>query len=319
MNKRKLETPSLPLNGYNLATFVATVVLLFLGVVAGQSATGNQQSTNIANGYKATELLLNAVENLAAERGLAYTVLRSKQSPKTETLEAIKQARDRSNDAFKQAVSLIKAEFTTTNNARLTAGIEDQLLRIQRLRATFDKRSSQKGYVSLKFQWFEITSRAIEVSNDLMYKVQNELRRAGVGAEASRIMQLQRLVLAMSDYAGRERAVISGEIAGQKAIPSAYKSLQRDVYRSRVQSIWRKVKYIASQKSLSSHLNSLVTDIEKQYFKDLEKVRKALRTAHKSRVPYPVSASSWFEQSTKAIEKMMDLARKAGHAAQFKS
>lgn len=298
------------------AAFFASVAFLLAGAFAYQPAMSDQRSVNIAKGFKATDLLLVAVQNLAEERGLTYTVLRSKQSPSAETLKAIKMARDQSIETFKQAVGLVKTDFVSARNERLTDDIESQLKRVQRLRTAFDNRGSVKRTFVLQFQWFETTTRAIETSNELMHKIQNEMQRVGVDAKAGRSMQLQRLVLAMSDYAGRERAVVSGAIAGQKTIPSAYKSLQQHIYRRRVNNIWRNVKSLASDYEFSPELNLLIKEVDRIYFGELENVRQAITAARKTRSPYPITASSWFGQSTAAIEKMLELARKAGHAAQ---
>ncbi len=105
----------------------------------------------------------------------------------------------------------------------------------------------------------------------------------------------------MSEYAGRERALIGRTISSGRALDSeALQTLAS--YRSRVEQSWTTVTPYLSRKDADPDVISAAAAVKQMFFGDFESTRKAVYNAGISGTPYPIDADKWVAEATAAID-----------------
>lgn len=265
-------------------------------------------------GYRASELLLNAAANLTEERGLVYTALQGGGFPSVESRAAIRQKRELSNQAFREALYLIRTGFAAAPEAKLTRTVEYELGKLEALRESVDRWQRDADDPGRPLQWFSAASRLMVFTGELMQLVHSRIRAAGVDPSADAGLRLQHLALVLSDLAGRERALISGAITRQQPLSGGFLGVIF-AYRGRINGIWRTVETIAAEQDLSPEVRETLQAVKSSYFDDLERTRRRLRQLSEAGAPYTISAADWFEQSTRSIARMIEMGSRAGRLA----
>jgi methyl-accepting chemotaxis protein len=118
-------------------------------------------------------------------------------------------------------------------------------------------------------------------------------------------------VATLAEYAGRERALLGGVIAGGIPIPSALAETLKG-YRALVENASDQV---LSLKALSSTPKELVVVIEfyeKEFLGTYQSLREEVYAASKSGKPYPVNGGKWIENATKGINTALAISNAIG-------
>ena len=302
-----------------LAGGAICIMAVVVGIVVWNSSNVDLATkasrTNLAIGYKAIDHLLLGVKALAEERGLGFTALQLNRPVSERVRTALVQKRREADAAFAEAIRLVRTEFVGQRGARLTAALEQRLRALATLRKVYHDWDITRPKPGQAYQWFARTSSVLRACEDMLVLVQVEIRRISSNVQVDVALRLQYLGLVMTDFAGRERAVISGAIAQQEDASKSYAI----GYRGRVIQMWRTVNLIASTHDLPPEIRAEIASIEKLYFEDLEEIRKSLQLARKAGAKYPIPPAQWFDHSSAAVDKMLLLARRAGELARQSS
>lgn len=268
-----------------------------------------------AQAFRAVELLSTASSYLAEERGLAFSAIKKGVPLDASDIKLLDARRLRSTDLLDQFEDQVNSGAlglppTDIFFASLVYNRGDVSQRRQEV-DNWRPNESQSEFDEMPRRWFNSASRLLVSIENMHSALHARLRLRDIEPNASRAMQLQYLALLMNDYAGRERAIISGIIGGGESYTEVER---RDLipYRRRIDSIWESVRVLAKDYNVDANLRILIKQFDKAFFVDLDGTRKALKQANLAGKPYPITAEEWFARSTRAIQKIVDLSKQTG-------
>ncbi|MFW0776950.1 MAG: methyl-accepting chemotaxis protein [Rickettsiales bacterium] len=267
--------------------------------------------------------LLKAAGDWAVERGVSNAALNASAPISDERKQKILARREAAKamyvDALKHIDELIKVIDPSNPHYQLlidtTENTKQRFAEAEQLRALLDKNlekyKSQRDPELIK-QWVPTMSALIITSQDLRFLLTEEAMK--VDPELGREGEFRHFSWIMSEYAGRERAMIGGLIAANQRITNVkLKTLSE--YRGRVEEAWGLVKKLGYTSNEDVH--KAMANVQKVFFDDFSTVRDRIYAAG-MRNPtyteeggmhsvYPVSGEDWIASATKAINSILML------------
>ncbi|WP_234886625.1 methyl-accepting chemotaxis protein, partial [Sinorhizobium saheli] len=264
---------------------------------------------------KTSDLLLSAAGHWAVERGIVNAALAGKDPASTETREAIQERRADADAALAQALQRIEeadafdaSDRTVTNTKVLLEQIIDIRRRVD---AELDKPLASRDS-TLSEQWVSTMTSLIMASQNL--RVAAQFQPDTIETNISQIQDARGAIWTMSEYAGRERALLGRAVSSGKGLD--IETLQTlATYRGRVEQSWLAVAPYLSRKDADSEVMSAAAAVNETFFDSFEATRKAVYQAGISGTPYPLDADKWIAEATGAIDTLLALAHKTGEAA----
>lgn len=251
------------------------------------------------------EDLLNAADNWAVERGVTNSALASATKPPQTMLDTIKKRRAAAEEAYENAMAVVKTlEFEGKDT--YIQEVESAHKKAVALRAKAEKEFTKPAMfrdVKISKSWVPTMTDLILKSQKLRFNIGEELGAAD--PKLAFKAQMKHFSWIMSEYAGRERAILGGTISSKRSISSdALAKLSR--FRGAVESAWDTVEKISL-----THPNAVVDPaIEKArqvYFTKFQTTREKVYEAGNNAEPYPLSASEWIKESTNAINSLLGI------------
>jgi hypothetical protein len=272
-----------------------------------------------AQAFRAIELVTTASSYLAEERGLAFSAMIQGVSLDASDIKLLVARRLRSNFLLDQledqvnsgALGLPPTDIFFASLVYNRRDVSQRRLEVDNWRPD----ESRSEFNKMPRQWFNSASRLLASIANMHSALHARLRIEGLEPNASNATQLQYLALLMNDYAGRERAIISGIIGGDEP----YTEIERRELiplRTRIDSIWESVRILAKDDSVEPNIKELIVRLNNAFFVELEGTRMALKQANLAGKPYPITAEQWFSKSTRAIENIVDLSKQTGVLSQ---
>lgn len=270
--------------------------------------------------FHAIELLTTAYSLLAEERGLAFSAMKQGLSLDASVSTLLDARRHQSDFALDQFLDQIKSGAiglapTDIFLRAIVYNRDDVSLRRQEV-DKWEPNDRRSEFDELPRHWFNSVSRLLASLANMHSALHARLRLDNFGSAAANAMQLQYLALLMNDYAGRERAIVSGMIAADEA----YREVERRElasYRARIDSIWASVHALANREHVDRRLARLIERFNKAFFVELDGTKKALKLANLAGKPYPITAEEWFARSTQTIENIVVLSTQAGELSRY--
>lgn len=252
------------------------------------------------HGFRAAVLLLNAAAKLAEERGIVYTALMRGGSLTPQEYVSVWERRASADFILEEALAQVEAGLGLSRNASMMTNLMERRAELEETRKAFDQISISSELPSPEM-WFATSSRLIGAAESLLLLVHHKV--VNIAPEAKAGLAIQHYVWIAGEYAGRERALLSGMIAQNKPLESP--TLQYTMkYRNRVLNAWLSAKRVVE--TLHDHLPSgvmaSVSSVDHVYFGDLQERRKELEIASANNQTYPVSAEAWFTTATEAMQ-----------------
>lgn len=285
---------------------ITTIFTLFVFAEASYqlwSAWHKKQGYVFAEGAsKAVKSLLEAAGHWAVERGVANSAIYSASQPDAKTLGVIAERRENGDKAFFDALGVISGlEFP--HKEGLIATTKDAYDKVKERRLSVDENlaySPRQESKSLKESWVPTITTLIQHSQDMRFVITEQVSDIWLKKK----LQLQHFAWVMSEYAGRERAVIGSHLSSGKAMDTSTLELLSN-YRGRVEMAWHTVQ------KLSEHGNegilSAAEGIQEGIFGDFHTLRQEIYAAGIAGAKYPVTAGEWIKESTKAIDTILAL------------
>ena len=303
------------------ASLLAIVSLLCLSTIALAGREVIDAWANLADAgqvessNRTSDLLLSAAGNWAVERGIANTALAGKDPLSSETRNALRKRREDADAALAEAlqrvgeVDAVKAGDTTVANVK-AAWKQVADLRRQVDNALGSPLAARESAVSE--QWVPTMTALIMASQNL--RIAAQYLPDTVETNISQIQDAKGAIWTMSEYAGRERALIGRAVSSGKALDTA--TLQTlATHRGRVEQSWLAVAPYLSRKDADPAVKAAAAAVNLTFFGSFETTRKAVYEAGISGAPYPLDADRWVAEATSAIDALLALAHKAGNAA----
>lgn len=287
---------------------VLAMVILILTHWQEQRTTADR----IAN-ITVAGLLLDAAREIALERGLTQTALLEEEEPAQPVLDALQLQRIKADAAFLRAVDLARMQGSApAHNARI-ARLSNSHGEIVHLRRLVDAQLATGGSrhnPSLSDKWQpQITTFIMQLQ-----EANEAMAYAASGDEfLLGLLRIRDAAWGMSEYAGRERALISGLIA--QGVGPDEPTLRRLLnYEGRVFGYWETLQTSAGNIPAPGPLRITVANAKRRFIDDFQPRRAAIYRAIGTAAPYPLSAHEWFSLSTEAIDALWTVERAAGQA-----
>lgn len=291
------------------ALALATVAGIGIGALLwkpAQSALAPEQALTALN------LLASAYSDLGEERGLAFVALKRGASFDAKTREMLTARRARANAALDQISDQINARILDIDPDDLfVRTFAEHRTAVEKLRKETDAWSpwnDSKEDTHLPRIWFNSMNRLLASMSSLHTVLHMGVKRTELGANRSAALQMQYLTLLMNDYAGRERAIISGAIAENEPLSNNERDELR-TFTDRVATIRESIKGLASSEHIPPQVKNRIERFDRAYFGELAETRAALLSANESGKPYPMSAQQWFNKSSRAIDTIVEISK----------
>lgn len=123
-------------------------------------------------------------------------------------------------------------------------------------------------------------------------------------AKATTLLRLKQLTWSMSEYAGRERALIAGKIAANEYIDPTTRA-QVIENRGRVVEAWDHVRGLVEHSVPDPRIATAMQEAQETFFVDFDRTRAAIYGASDAGTAYPIGSTAWFDSSTEAIEALL--------------
>lgn len=249
--------------------------------------------------------LLAAAGSWAMERGATNAALNAPKKANNETIQTILKYRKEGNSYYNNAIREIE-NLHFHGKDELLHKVERDYRKVQTIRKKVDaniSKSKSKRSEKLLISWVPAMSKLIVESQDLRFSAGEELASLGSGLEAR--VQINHFSWIMSEYAGRERAIIAGLISSDSNMsPTTLEKLA--TFRGYVENAWDvSVKFSKSEES--KEVSSAIENARNNYFGNFEKLRQEIYEVGIYGGGYSLGAKEWIHESTKAINTLLGI------------
>jgi methyl-accepting chemotaxis protein len=261
-------------------------------------------------GYSArtSDLLLTGAGALALERGLTNTALSGENPATADVISQIAERRAIGDAALTAAVERVEAQAAFGGRDALLTALEAERQEVAALRQQADLALAAplSGRPSdLLSNWVPTMTSLIMASQRL-----REGAKYVANSTAARIAMIETLrgeVWTMSEFAGRERALV-GALLASGAPMDAQKLNTLSVNRGRVEQAWFNVEAYLGRDGAAPELQAAADVVRAEFFGSFETLRQSVYAAGTGGSPYPLAASEWVARSTAAIDTLLALA-----------
>lgn len=262
-----------------------------------------------------TDLLMQAAAAWALERGTVVKALEAQRPLRSEERALIRDNRRLSEEVLAH----LRAQQHTL--APLHNGVEalsqdvfNAYAAVEALRRELD-RAAAEGDLPAGLQpgaWFAATTALIRSVHQLSLALRDQVDGHSALAVT---MRLRTMAWELTEFAGRERALISGILAGQRE-PTAGEFEQIGHYRGHLDSALQDVDRITGMPQLDPSLKEALARVREAYGEELLGHRQRIRPALLSGQAPPGTADLWFDAVTRVIGTAIELQRLTSEASQ---
>lgn len=290
-----------------LIVLISTLVTLVVGV----SGMLLFKATEDFNNSKFVEEVAPLMDDLivvagkwAQERGMTATALRSAIVISDDQMAKIVALRKESDKLFKQASESLESR----NDLPMEAAMKKKAgayQAVQEMRKKVDKELKKPAIFrdgKVVRNWVPTMSELIIVSQDMRYEVGEIFSK--YDPYIAVISQLKHNLWVMSEYSGRERAVMGGLIAGGKS-PSVNQLVTLAKYRGKVEEAWHQVHEVVLAEN-KPNFNEASKKLESSFIDKYEKVREDVYASAYDGLSYNYSSKEWFAAATDAIGSIIN-------------
>ncbi len=251
---------------------------------------------------KTIALLLSTAGDWAVERGVTHSGITSSAIPDAAMQDTIMTRRQRGNDAYMQAMEQVQS-YTFSGKEALLSNIHTAYDRVVRLRAMVDQDillPRRERREKLLESWVPAMSKLIVSTQDLRFALTQ--KAASLNPEIGRQSQLKHFAWIVSEYAGRERAIIGGIVSSGNIVNSQKLALLSR-FRGKVDMGWNLVKKLAI--GSNDDVAKSIDQSGEVFFTSFQSLRQSIYADFYARNVPSVTVTEWIKQSTKAIDTIL--------------
>ena len=258
---------------------------------------------------------------MAMERGVTAIVLADPDHASAEILAEMAQLRQAFEQQHQHLIQIFRELPSLANEHPLAIAMHEFLIwhgRLDTLRQVVDARLNQThSSIPLSEQeWIEQSSRHIEILTGVRHASMVALPGNTYTYKPNPV--LKEALFTVSEYAGRERAIIGTAIANRRPL-SSEEILQLQRYRYIVELGLQRVRNIARNLSTANGVGVItaLSELESGFLGRYEELRRQVYAASESQAPYPVSADEWYSEATRGINTMVALSESISANQQY--
>ena len=300
--------------------------LLFFIVAAFMAALLYVASTNLLSAWDTMrsarimqenveigDLLLSSAGSLATERGITNTALSAASATEQATTARIAELRGNTDKALDSALEhLGSAEFSGRD--RLIQSVRQNRDALAALRRDIDRQltlASEARDSGIVAQWVPAVTALIMSSQDLRIAAQEV--PATALARTQIMIDLRQAMWIVSEYAGRERALVGGMIARNAPLDSE-RLATLAAYRGRLEQSWTMIEVYSNRPFANPAVLPAIAAAKAEFFGSFGALRDNVYAANAEKRPYPVSGDEWMTSATRAIDSLLALSDALGKA-----
>ncbi|MCC7048114.1 MAG: HAMP domain-containing protein, partial [Alphaproteobacteria bacterium] len=303
----------------SLIALVGILALMACSVAATQAWRAKQQreiALTAAEANETGDLLIDATANLARERGQTTLAFATEEPVDGTTREMLSKLRSVGDDEFAKAVTRLKEGHPFPDREKLIANAETAHKKLVDLRARLDADLGKPR-----------AQRAAEVGSALAPTITamiEEAKALRLGADftgetAEALMaaygQIKHNIWVISEFAGRQRAMIGAHISQRKAFEA---QTQRDLgnFRGHVEQAMEIIDAMVKHPAIAPVMEAETAKMRRAFVDEFGAVRRKVIDAGSVGGDYPLTSAEWVAAATKGIEAVLalsDVASKAAH------
>ncbi|MBV2183069.1 MAG: nitrate- and nitrite sensing domain-containing protein, partial [Rhizobium sp.] len=287
--------------------------LLGFALVSITSALNTMRTAQTMRGNNGLAgLFLESAGALAAERGLTGASLATPVKAAPQTLAEIQKLRERGQHALNAAVEEVQSGSEFSSKPALVAKVMEDHQKLQSLRQAVDAQlalEASERDASVSAKWVPTVTALIMSSQELRTAAQ--VVPSSALARTQIMLDLRQAMWVISEYAGRERAMIGGMIARDAKFDSGTLSTLSE-YHGRVEQAWVQIKAYEKREFANPLVLAAIRGAEASYFGSFEEVRERVYAAGTGHEIYPLSADQWIAAATKGIDSLLHLSDAIG-------
>ncbi|MCJ8190986.1 methyl-accepting chemotaxis protein [Sphingomicrobium aestuariivivum] len=306
---------------FSLTRAIIITISIMALIIVGMATSGfvgsiadRQQAATLRSVNAFTTDVVTAGERWAVSRGLVYTALKDPAPVSRKTLDNIRRHRLAGNRAMDAALSRFEPQSVSERaifDTFKTADAEFAKVETQALGAMREAGSLRDPELAMRF--LGAATRRITAAQELRFTT---AAQAGTEGSIANLMMLKHLSWEMGEYAGRERAIVAGQIAANEQVTPAQRATIIE-NRGRVLSAWDALQVLKTASADRLDMDEATDAARKTFFADYDRVRAGIYMASDSGMPYPMGAYEWFDASTQAIEPLLEITDAAEAATLF--
>ncbi len=299
---------------------VAAVTLLALfgvgisGYVLHLASLERTTAAEAGSANKTADLLLDSADQWARERGATNLALNAAEPATDAQKTAIANFRRLGDTPFEHAlVRLATRHFA--NKEQMIDGARRAHEQLAALRARADVELAKPATArdrAIVSQWAPTITALITASQAL--RVAAAMEQDDIQSRLSNLQNLKHFLWIMSEFLGRERAVVAALVASGKPMSSQDIS-NLATFRGRLEAAWDYVQAYAAKSSAPPSIVAGTDRVREDVFRRFEETRKAVYGAGLAGGSYPINSAEWFGQATSAIDDVIALSANASQEA----
>ena len=295
--------------------FVITLTVLSINNVLAARRHG-QEIARLDTANMLADYILEASGYEAKERGVTAEALGSAAAADGATLRMIQDLRTKGDDTINKAYDLAKKlSDEDEGNSTLDSAVSKSRslrLELESARKNADRNlglTAGKDYAAK--EWTDVITSYIDANAD----VRNTAFTTGSGKETLQEglrmnLELKNAVWLVSEYAGRERAILARYVSGR--IPFDNNTLEKlNTDRAIININLRPILRLKESNDVNPEVRAAVSRMEEVFLGSFDELRKSVYDAGQTG-NYPVSGQEWIDKSSAAINTILDVSAAVG-------
>ncbi|SMF14516.1 methyl-accepting chemotaxis sensory transducer [Tistlia consotensis] len=271
-----------------------------------------QQSARVVASNRTADLLLTGAGSWAVERGVTNAALSAPEAIDGVTRKAIDERRRAADSAMASALQEIESGPEFQGRDALVSALRADHSALDALRKQADEALAQPRQArpaATAASWAPGITKVIMASQRLRLAAQYLPRNAQTSILLAQ--DVKHAVWTMSEYAGRERAIVGGLVSSGTAMtPQTLQTLAG--LRGRVEQAWSGIEAYLEKAEAAPEIRAQADAVRTAFFDKFEAVRKQVYAAGEAGKPYPIDAHDWIADATAGIDSLLALAKLAG-------
>lgn len=261
-----------------------------------------EQTNNLA------DVSLHASAVMAMERGITAAIL-ANPAAATNTMHAeMLLQRQALDEHYQRLLNIVKILPELPANHPLSSTLHElgrSRGELEAFRRQIDHALAQQTQAYREQEWIALASSHIEALVAVRFATMMPLPDNPYSYVSNPV--LKQVLFTISEFAGRERAIIGAAIAQGR--PLSEIELERlTQYRSMVELRLRTSESITRHFPATPELTQATTRLSSGFLGRYEELRQAVYAASRAGRPYPVNAEQWYAEATAGIATVLDLA-----------
>jgi len=307
---------SLSIRTLLLSIVVAFVIgLLYAASANLLSAWDTMHSARIMqHNAEIGDRLLSSAALLAIERGVTNTALSAEAATDPVTITRIAELRQSGDEALKAVLGRLVGDADFAGRDALIRNVRQNHEALVALRRDIDRQlplSAGARDAGVVAQWVPAVTSLIMSSQDLRIAAQDV--PATALARTQIMLDLRQAMWVVSEYAGRERALVGGMIARNAHLEADHLSTLAE-YRGRLEQSWASIEVYSSRSFANPAVVSAVAAAKAEFFGSFSTLRDSVYKANAENRPYPVGSNEWMTAATRGIDSLLALSDVLGKA-----